>query len=212
MINILVVEDFPMIRQGVCKILNDMDGFQVIGESDNGVDGIKLTQELTPDVIVLDISMPGMDGIDTLRKLMDFSPRPKVVMLSIHADLALIQQSLELGALSYILKQSVTEELQDAIRAANRGSVYLSSEISHVLMKHKPKNPLDRLSPREREVVTLVVAGKSALEIAQKLKTSVKTIEKQRRDAMRKLEVENIASLVRVSMKLGLSEESKDSA
>jgi two-component system, NarL family, response regulator NreC len=212
MINILVAEDFPMIRQGVCKILNDMDGFHVIGEADNGIEAVKLTQELKPDVIVLDISMPVMDGIDALKKLMEISPRPKVVMLSIHADLALIQQSLELGALSYVLKQSVTEELQDAIRAANRGSVYLSSEISHVLMKHKPKNPLDRLSPRERQVVTEVVAGKSALEIAQKLQTSVKTIEKQRRDAMRKLEVDNIASLVRVSMELGLSKDSKDNA
>jgi DNA-binding NarL/FixJ family response regulator len=212
MINILVVEDYPMIRQGVCKILNEMDGFHIIGESDNGVKAIKLTKELNPDVIVLDISMPEMDGIEVLKKLMEFTPRPKVVMLSIHADLALIQQSLELGALSYVLKQSLTEELQDAIRAANRGSVYLSSEISHVLLKHKPKNLLDRLSPRERQVVSEVVAGKSVVEIAQKLRTSVKTIEKQRRDAMRKLEVENIASLVRVSMKLGLSEDMEDSA
>lgn len=212
MINILVVEDFPMIRQGVCKILNDMDGFHVVGEADNGIDAIKLTHELNPDVIVLDISMPGMDGIDVLKELMDFSPRPKVVMLSIHADLALIQQSLELGALSYVLKQSVTEELQDAIRAANRGSVYLSSEISYVLMKHKSKNPLERLSPRELQVVIEVVAGKSAIEIAHKLQTSVKTVEKQRRDAMRKLEVENIASLVRVSMELGIIVNSKDSA
>lgn len=212
MINILVVEDFPMIRQGVCKILNDMDGFHVVGEAENGIDAIKLVQELNPDVIVLDISMPGMDGIEVLKRLMDFAPRPKVVMLSIHADLALIQQSLELGALSYVLKQSVTEELQDAIRAANRGSVYLSSEISYVLMKHKPKNPLERLSPRELQVVIEVVAGKSAIEIAHKLQTSVKTVEKQRRDAMQKLEVENIASLVRVSMELGLIVNSKDSA
>jgi DNA-binding NarL/FixJ family response regulator len=212
MINILVVEDFQMIRQGICKILNDMDGFHVIGEADNGIDAIKLNQELKPDVLVLDVSMPGMDGMDALKQLMEYSPRPKVVMLSIHADLALIQQALELGALSYVLKQSVTEELHDAIRAANRGSVYLSSEISHVLMKHKPKNPLERLSPRERQVVTQVVAGKSTFEIAHKLQTSVKTVEKQRRDAMRKLEVENIASLVRVSLELGLSEDSKDSA
>ena len=212
MINILVVEDFPMIRQGICKILNEMDGFHVIGEADNGVSAIKLTQKMKPDVLVMDISMPEMDGIDTLKQLMTISPRPKVVILSIHADLALIQQSLELGALSYVLKQSVTEELQDAIRAANRGSVYLSSEISHVLMKRKPKNPLDRLSPRERQVVIQVVAGKSTLEIAQSLQTSVKTVEKQRRDAMRKLEVDNIASLVRTSIKLGLSDDTTNIA
>jgi two-component system, NarL family, response regulator NreC len=212
MINIIVIEDFPMIRQGICKILSEMNGFQIVGEGKNGYDAIKLTQELNPDVVVLDISMPDLDGIDALKQLMDINPRPKVVMLSIHADLALIQQSLELGALSYVLKQSATDELHDAIRAANRGSVYLSSEISHVLIKQKTKNPIERLSPRENQVVAQIVAGKSTLEIAHKLQTSVKTVEKQRRDAMRKLDVENIASLVRVSIELGLTKDSKNNA
>jgi two-component system, NarL family, response regulator NreC len=209
MIRVVVAEDHHIIRQGICKILEDFRDIQVIGEADNGADAIRLIHELQPDVLVLDISMPQMDGIEVLKEIRSFIPRPRVVILSIHADLALVQQTLELGALGYVLKQSVSEELLDAVKAANRGSGYISSGVSHILSGHsftqKSQNPLDRLSPREREVVVKIVAGRSTKEIAGDLHTSVKTVEKQRRDAMRKLDVENIASLVRVCLELGLS-------
>jgi DNA-binding NarL/FixJ family response regulator len=159
--------------------------------------------------------MPQMDGMDVLEQLRDFDPKPQVVILSIHADLALVQQALQLGALGYVLKQSISEELIDAVRAAHRGSGYLSSGVSHILANRsfarRSQNPLDRLSPREHEVVRRVVAGQSTKEIAAALRTSGKTVEKQRRDAMRKLEVENVASLVRVCLKLGLSIENPGS-
>jgi two-component system, NarL family, response regulator NreC len=209
MIRVVVAEDYHIIRQGVCKILEDFGEIQVIGEADNGADAIRLSRELQPDVLVLDISMPQMDGIEVLKELQGYIPRPKVVILSIHADLALVQQTLEFGALGYVLKQSDSKELIDAVRAANRGSCYLSAGVSHILTSRsfaqQSQNPLDRLSPREREVVVMIVAGRSTKEIAGDLQTSVKTVEKQRRDAMRKLEVENIASLVRVCLELGLS-------
>lgn len=209
MIRVVVAEDYHIIRQGICKLLEDLGEIQVIGETDNGVEAVRLTRELQPDVLVLDISMPQMDGIDVLKEIRNYCPRPKVVILSIHADLALVQQALELGALGYVLKQSVSDELLDAVKAANRGSGYLSSGVSHILVSHpftrQSQNPLDRLSPREREVVARIVAGRSTKEIAGDLHTSVKTVEKQRRDAMRKLEVENVASLVRVCLELGLS-------
>ncbi len=209
MIRVVVAEDQHIIRQGICKLLEDLGEIQVIGEADNGVDAIRHIRQLQPDVVILDISMPQMDGIDVLKQIRDDSPRPRVVILSIHADLALVQQALELGALGYVLKQSVSEELLDAVRAANRGSGYLSSGASQIFTSHsftrRSQNPLDRLSPREREVVGKVVAGLSTKEIADDLHTSVKTIEKQRRDAMRKLEVDNVASLVRVCIQLGLS-------
>jgi DNA-binding NarL/FixJ family response regulator len=209
MIRIVVAEDQHIIRQGICKLLEDLGDIQVVGEADNGADAIRLTQELRPDVLVLDISMPELNGLDALKQMMNFDPRPKVVILSIHADLALVEQALEFGALGYVLKQSVSEELLDAVNAANRGSVYLSSGVSHFLTQHaltqRPQNPLDRLSPREREVVAKIVEGRSTKEIADALRTSMKTVEKQRRDAMRKLGVENVASLVRVSLELGLT-------
>jgi DNA-binding NarL/FixJ family response regulator len=129
-------------------------------------------------------------------------------MLSMHADLNFVQQALQHGALGYVLKQAVAGELLAAVRAANQGSLYLSSGVSQLLVKglfsDRSPNPLDRLSPREREVVGLIVGGASARDIADRLHSSVKTVEKQRRDAMRKLEVDNVASLVRVCLQLGL--------
>jgi RNA polymerase sigma factor (sigma-70 family) len=209
MIRIVVAEDQHIVRQGVCKLLEDLGDIQVIGEADNGLDAIRLVQELHPNVLVLDISMPGGDGLEALKQMENLNPKPKVVILSIHADPALVEQALDYGALGYVLKQSVSEELLDAVNAANRGSLYMSSGVSHILThrsyKKRNQNLLDRLSPREREVVSRIVEGRSTKEIADILQTSVKTVEKQRRDAMRKLEVENVASLVRVCMELGLT-------
>jgi two-component system, NarL family, response regulator NreC len=209
MIRVVVAEDHHLIRQGVCKLLSEQNDIHVVGEAENGSTTIRIFQELQPDVLVMDISMPHLDGIEVLKRTQNFTPKPKVVILSIHADLALVQQALELGALGYILKQSVSEELIDAIRAANRGSNYLCSGVSQILTSHhftrKAQNPLDRLSPREFDVTRMVVEGLSTKEIAASLHTSIKTVEKQRRDAMRKLEVDNVASLVRVCLELGLS-------
>jgi DNA-binding NarL/FixJ family response regulator len=209
MLRVVVAEDHHIVREGICKLLEEMGDIQVVGEADNGEDAIKLIRLLKPNVLVLDISMPHVDGIQMLKEIRIFPSKPRVVILSMYDDVTLVQQALEYGALGYVLKQSVSEELLDAVRAASRGSLYLSSEVSHILsdgmLKDEPKSPLDRLSPREREVVEQIVAGKATKEIAQSLGTSVKTVEKQRRDAMRKLEADNTASLVRISMELGLA-------
>ena len=206
MIRVIVADDHHMIRQGICQILSTFSDIQIIADADNGADTIRLIQELYPDVVVLDISMPNMSGLDVLKEIVEFQRKPKVVILSIHSDLALVKQALALGALGYVLKQSFSEELIDAIRAANRNSSYLSSGVSHILMSHdfsrQPKNIIDRLSPREHEVTKMIVNGRTTKEIAFVLQTSVKTVEKQRRDAMRKLSVDNIASLVRVYLEL----------
>lgn len=211
MIRVVVAENLHIVRQGVCKILEDSGEIQVIGEADNGVDALRLVRELQPDVLVLDISMPLMDGIDVLKQLKEYSPRPKVVVLSIHADLALVQKALDLGALGYVLKHARSEELLDAVRVVNRCSGYLSSGVSQILAKHpldhRSPNLIERLSPRECDVAARIVAGQTTKEIAEELHTSIKTIEKQRRDAMRKLEVDNIASFVRVCMEHGISAE-----
>jgi DNA-binding NarL/FixJ family response regulator len=170
MIRIVVAEDQHIVRQGICKLLEDLGDIQVVGEADNGADAIRLTQELRPNVLVLDISMPGLDGLEALKQMKNFDPRPRVVILSIHADMALVEQALDYGALGYVLKQSISQELLDAVNAANRGSVYLSSGVSHILTHHtfkrQPQDPLERLSPREREVVGKIVEGRSTKEIA----------------------------------------------
>jgi DNA-binding NarL/FixJ family response regulator len=153
--------------------------------------------------------MPQLDGLDTLAELKAILPTQRVVILSMHADLGIVQQALRSGALGYVLKQSVAGELLAAVRAVNNGSVYLSAGVSQIFTNNvyveKPQNLLDRLSPRERQVVERIVEGYSTKEIANSMHTSVKTVEKQRRDAMRKLGVDNTASLVRVSLELGLT-------
>lgn len=208
MIRVVVVEDHQLVRQGIVKLLESAGDLSVVGEADNGMQAIELVTSLRPDVMVLDIVMPQFDGLETLLKLSEITPRPQVVMLSMHADPSMIRQALQSGAVGYVVKQSVADELLAAVRAAKNGSMFLSSGISGVIANNffveSPKNLLDRLSPREREVVKRIVEGHSTREISDGLRTSIKTVEKQRRDAMRKLEVDNLASLVRVSLELGL--------
>lgn len=208
MIRVVIAEDHHLVRQGICKLLEDGGDIQVVGEADNGRDTVRLCRLLRPDVLVLDISMPQLNGLDTLAELKTAKPSPHVVILSMHADLGIVQQALHGGALGYVLKHAIADELLAAVRAASGGSVYLSSGVSQVLTSgiysKRSQNLLDRLSPRERQVVERIVEGYSTKEIADLMHTSVKTVEKQRRDAMRKLEVDNTASLVRVSLELGL--------
>jgi DNA-binding NarL/FixJ family response regulator len=209
MIRVVVAEDHQLVRQGIVKLLEGAGDFQVLGEADNGREALALATALQPDVMVLDITMPYLDGLETLAEVAKMLPRPQVVVLSMHSDPATVRQALRAGAIGYVVKQSVADELLAAVRAAKNGSMFLSSGISGViandLLTDRAQNLLDCLSPRERDVVKRLVEGNSAREIAENLHTSVKTVEKQRRDAMRKLEVDNLASLVRVSLDLGLS-------
>ena len=208
MIRVVVVEDHHLVRQGIIKLLESANDLDVVGEADDGTQAIALAKSLRPDVMILDITMPQSDGFQALAEIQGLELKPQVVILSMHADPGMIRQALQGGALGYVIKQSVADELIAAVRAAMKGSIYLSSGISGVIANNffveSPKNLLDRLSPREREVVRGIVEGHSTRQIAESLHTSVKTVEKQRRDAMRKLEVDNLASLVRVSLELGL--------
>lgn len=208
MIRVVVVEDHHLVRQGIIKLLESANDLDVVGDADDGAQAISLAKSLRPDVMILDIAMPQLDGLQTLAEIRKLEIRPQIVILSMHADPGMIRQALQGGALGYVIKQSVADELIAAVRAAKNGSIYLSSGISGVITNNffteDPKNLLDRLSPREREVVRGIVEGYSTRQIAESLRTSVKTVEKQRRDAMRKLEVDNLASLVRISLELGL--------
>ncbi len=208
MIRIVVAEDHRLVREGICRLLEDADDMKVVGEAGNGADALKLAEILHPDVLLLDISMPRMDGLEALAQVSALRPKPQVLMLSVHADAGMLQQALQAGALGYVLKEAAADELLAAIRAVARGSMYLGSGISQfparALFAQRPQNALGRLSPRELEVVKKIVEGLSTREIAASLGSSVKTVEKQRRDAMRKLGVENVASLVRTSLELGL--------
>jgi len=208
MIRVVIADDHHLVRQGIVRLLDSAGDLEVVGEANDGREALDLIRSLQPDVLVLDITMPNVDGMDVLAEIATMSKKPQVVILSMHADPALIRQALRAGALGYVVKQSVADELLAAVRAARTGSMFLSAGVASVMatdvFTDPVQNRLDRLSPREREVVKYIVEGFSTREIADNLRTSVKTVEKQRRDAMRKLEVDNLASLVRVSLELGL--------
>lgn len=208
MIRIVIADDHHLVRQGIVRLLESADDLDVVGEAENGQEALALARSLHPDVIVLDLTMPKFDGFDALTEISQMSNRPQVVILSMHAEPTMIRQALQAGALGYVVKQSVADELLAAVRAASSGSMFLSAGVANIIasdvLVERSQNPLDLLSPRELEVVQCIVEGCSTREIAQNLRTSVKTVEKQRRDAMRKLEVDNTASLVRVSLELGL--------
>jgi len=216
MIRVIVADDHHLVREGICRLLDGAGDIQVVGEADDGSEAIELFRRLQPDVLVLDIAMPKLGGLEAVKELRRGDACAQVVILSMHSDASLVRRALEEGALGFVLKQSVSQELRAAIQAASRGCMYLSPEVSqivrHQVLARRPSNPLDRLSPRETEVVRLIVEGWSTKEIANRLRTSVKTVEKQRRDAMRKLEVDNVASLVRVSLASGLWSERGEQA
>ncbi len=207
MIRIAVVDDHHIVRDGIGRLLMEEADFEVVAQGEDGCDVEQILTEFQPDVLVLDMSMPEMGGIEVMEKMSTQNGQPAVVVLSMQDDISTVERALALGAKGYVLKQAVSDELVAAVRGAHRGSVYLSSEVAAAFLgptKTAEPSPVDLLSPREREVAELIVAGCSTKQIAAKFNTSLKTVQKQRQAALRKFDVPNTASLVRKCMELGL--------
>ncbi len=207
-IRVIIADDHTLVRQGIIRLLEDAGDIQVVADTDNGIDVIELTQEHQPDVVVLDVSMPRLTGLETITRLKRLENPPEVVMLSMYGVDTIARQALHKGARGFVMKRAVAAELLAAIRAANQGAIYLSAGVSQAVglevPDDYPDNPLEHLSPREREVVQMVCEGKSSREIAEIQGVSPTTIDKQRRSAMRKLGVTDVVGLVRVSIQHGL--------
>jgi DNA-binding NarL/FixJ family response regulator len=183
----------------------------VIAEASTGHEAILLTEEHKPDVVVMDLSMPRMDGAQAAGRILDMDLPTQVIILSMHADTTMVQQLLRRGVKGYLLKDAVTEELILAIRSVSQGKMYLSPTISDTVMTMllsppdaSAENAADLLTPREREVLQLVAEGNTNSAIANTLNISIKTVEKHRAHVMSKLEVNDLASLIRAAMKQGL--------
>lgn len=211
MINVLLVEDHAMVRAGLRALLEKTKDIHVLGEAANGQEGIDMAQQLNPDVIVMDIMMPRMNGIQAAEHMRNLKLKSRVLLLSMHSDQGLVHQALQSGIKGYVLKSSVSEELLQAIRAISRGETYLNAEISSIAVEQslnphpsRSLNPLDSLSPREKEVLQLITEEYTSVEIAKMLSISEKTVEKHRANIMEKLNVHNIAGLVRLAIKHGL--------
>jgi DNA-binding NarL/FixJ family response regulator len=209
MIRVVIADDHHLVRQGIRALLENSDDVQVIGEAEDGQQAVELAQELQPEVVIMDISMPRMDGVQATERVLALDTPTEVVILSMHTDQYLAEQLLRAGAKGYLLKASITEELLLAIRSASQGKIYLSPAISQPVLTalmnpnedEVTGHPNESLTPREREVLQLIAEGYTNNAIASELTISVKTVEKHRSNLMSKLKVHDLASLMRVAIK-----------
>jgi DNA-binding NarL/FixJ family response regulator len=209
-IRILIADDHALLRAGIISLLHAMAGVEVIGEAGSGLEAVDLATRLLPDVVVLDITMKGMNGLDAAQQIVRISPAPKVVMLSMHTDHAIVRQALAAGALAYLIKDSATADLEQAIRSVVRGDTYLSPALSRSVVedfvRHGTLRTSDQpLTPRQLEVLKLLAAGNSTKEIAYTLGLSAKTVESHRAQIQERLGINDLAGLVRYAIRTGIA-------
>jgi DNA-binding NarL/FixJ family response regulator len=210
-LNLILADDHALVRAGIRTLLEKLEGIKIVGEAGDGRQTITLVEELKPDVVVMDISMPGLNGLDTTARIVRDHPQIKVLILSMHTAEDYVLQALRAGATGYLLKDSATVELGVALAAVRRGETYLSPTISkEVLARHRqqqadPKTEsVKALTPRMREIVQLIAEGRSTKEIAFLLNLSVKTIETHRMHLMARLDLHDVAGVVRYALRTGL--------
>ena len=208
-IRILVADDHAVVRQGFKMILDAQADMEIVGEAGNGREAVELAEQLHPDVVVMDVSMPELNGIEATRRLATSVPRARVVALSMHKDSVYVREILRAGARGYLLKDSGAADLVAAIRAVASGESYLSPAVSNAVLDDYRKhatNPIDLLTSREREVLQLLAEGKTNKEIAGVLNLSVYTVEAHRGRILEKLNLHSIGELVLFAVRNGLIE------
>ncbi|HMZ50839.1 response regulator transcription factor [Candidatus Sumerlaeota bacterium] len=213
-IRLLVADDHTIVRQGLRKLLETEPGVEVVGEATDGRDAVTKAMDLMPDIVLMDLSMPGLHGLEATRQITKRLPKTRVLILSMHKNEAYVLQALQSGASGFVLKDSASEEVLTAIRSVSRGDSYLSPSISRVLIEDYlrlstpgaggAKSLYDTLTVREREIFQLLAEGLKNQEIAERLHVSVKTVETHRAHIMEKLNLNNIAELVKYSIEIGI--------
>ncbi len=213
MLSVLLVEDHAIVRQGIKALLAEEPDIVVVGEAGDGSQALALVQELRPDIVLMDLSLPGVGGIEATRQVRERFPETRVVVLSMHESEEYVYRALRAGASAYVVKQSTSTELALALRAVAAGSTFLSPAISDILIgdyvhrveaQGRDQEALDVLTPREREVLHLIAQGYNNRQIAERLQISIKTVETHRGNMMSKLDVHDRAGLVRFAMESGL--------
>jgi two-component system invasion response regulator UvrY len=210
MIRVLLVDDHKLVRTGIRKILEDSAGISVIGEADSGEQGIELARSLKPDVVLLDVSMPGIGGLEATRKLLAIDPTVRIIVVSVHAQEPVPGKLLEAGAYGYLTKGCAADEVVTAVRRVHAGERYLTTEIARALalgaVSGKGGSPVDHLSQREMQVMLMVTQGQSIQEISERLHLSPKTVSTYRYRLFEKLGVHNDVELTRFAIRHGLIE------
>ena len=212
-IKVLLVEDHTVVREGLRNLLELEDDIEVIGEAPEGRQGVELAKKLRPDVVLMDIAMPRLNGLEASRQILAALPASKVVILSAYSDEAYVTHTNESGARGFLLKHTSADNVCRAIREVQKGNTFFSPTISKRLKRQNKldrngdaKAPAARLSPREVEVLQLIAEGCANKEMAQELKISTKTVEKHRQHIMEKLDVHDTAGLTRYAIRTGVIE------
>ena len=210
-IRVLLVDDHLLVRMGMRTLLNAVPGITVIGDTGDGRSALESVATLAPNIVLMDISMPELNGLEATTRIAKEFPQSRVIILSMHANEEYVLQALRAGAAGYLVKNAAPEELELAIRAVARGETYLSPAISrHVVEEllgggNKSANPVDALTPRQREILQRIAEGQSTKQIASKLNLSIKTIESHRAQLMERLDIRDVAGLVRFAIRHGIT-------
>ena len=207
MIKILLADDHQLLLDGLSKILEGIPDMQLVGTTTSGQEVLELTMNLGPDVVLLDINMPGMNGVEVCKKLMKRSPDAKVIALSMYKRQSYIQRMIQFGAKGYLLKDDSSKEIEAGIRSVLQGEYYISSQLNTdllSLLKPHSFSPEQEITPREIEVLEHISKGMTNHEIAEKMYLSQHTIESHRKNILIKLDAKNTADLIRVAIEKGL--------
>ncbi|MBA2485146.1 MAG: response regulator transcription factor [Nitrospira sp.] len=209
-VRVLLVEDHTLVRAGFRALLEKLEGIQVIGEVSNGRDALKMSKEMAPEVVLMDIAMPEMNGLEATSRMRQECPGTKVLMLSMYTNEEYLKEALRAGAAGYLLKDADRAELELAIKTVCRGETYLTPAVAKFTLDaycrqdDAQSGPLGRLTGRQREILQLIAEGCSTKQIAQRLDLSVKTVETHRAQLMERLEIHDVPGLVRLAIRTGL--------
>ena len=209
---ILIVDDHAIVRQGLRSLIEGQSGMEVVGEAEDGQAAVRLAEELSPDVVIMDVTMPDLNGVEATRQIARKNHHVKVIVLSMHPDKHIVRESLKAGASGYVLKSYLFDELLRALQATSAGGHYLSPRITDVMIEDyvrgftQPNVPgPDNLTSAERQVLQLLAEGLSVKEIAKRLHVSPKTVDARRHSIMGKLGVSSVADLVKHAIRAGLT-------
>jgi DNA-binding NarL/FixJ family response regulator len=209
-IRVILVDDHTLVREGIRSLLENLDGIEIVGDAADGNEALRLMARQRPDLALLDISMPGLNGLEATRRAAKEYPRTRVIVLSMHADDEFIQRAFQAGAAGYLLKNADLQELELAVRAVARGAAWISPAISNKVIatyggaRKRAGNPSGPLTSRQREILQLIAEGLSSKEVAERLELSVKTVETHRTRLMDRLGIHGLAGLVRYAVRLGI--------
>ncbi|WP_026317892.1 UvrY/SirA/GacA family response regulator transcription factor [Algicola sagamiensis] len=209
MINVFLVDDHELVRTGIKRILEDIRGIKVVGEAETGEDAVRFCRANSPDVVLMDVNMPGGGGLEATRKILRYNPDTKVIMLTIHAEDPLPTKVMQIGAFGYLTKSAAPDEVVHAIRAVNSGQRYITPQIAQQMALNRvtgkqEDNPFESLSERELQIMLMITSGKKVQDIAEQLNLSSKTVNSYRYRMFEKLGISGDVELTHLAVRYGM--------